>query len=210
MNKCNCTLPAIKIAAVYALFGGLWILLSDKLLGVLVTDLGTYAAIQTWKGWLYIAVTALLIFHLIRQSLRNLAEAREELEVNERRYRMATDAAQVGTWEWDVPTGDLILNDQYIRALGYEGKHFPPVLASWEALLHPKDKARVLEALNTHLRGGSYEFESRHRLLTGDGRWKWFMARGRVFLRGNDGAPLKAIGVQMPLYDDEERTGEAA
>ncbi|MDD3313774.1 PAS domain-containing protein [Pseudodesulfovibrio sp.] len=210
MEKSKCTLPALKIATIYAIFGGLWILLSDKLLGLMVPDMNTYATIQTWKGWLYIAVTALLIFCLSRRSHRELAAAQKELEVSERRYRMSTDAAQVGTWEWDVPTGDLILNAQYIRTLGYDGDKFPPVLASWEALLHPRDKDRVLDALNAHLRGETEEFESRHRLLAGDGHWKWFIDRGRVFLRDENGAPLKAIGVQMPLHGDNELTGEAA
>jgi len=210
MSQSKFTLPALKIATIYAIFGGLWILLSDKLLGLLVTDLNTYATIQTWKGWLYIVVTALLIFHLSRQSHRKLAEAQNELEISEQRYRMSTDAAQVGTWEWDVPTGDLILNEQYLRTLGYAGENFPPILASWEALIHPKDKTRVFEALNAHLRGETEEFESRHRLLAGDGRWKWFIARGRVFSRSEDGKPLKAIGIQMPLYDEDKMTGEAA
>ena len=195
---------ALKSALIYVIFGGLWILLSDKLLGLLTSDLDTYARLQTWKGWLYIAVTGLLVFLLIRRELSGLAAAHEELTVSEQRYRMATRAARIGTWEWDIPTGDLTLNEEYARPLGYKPGQFPPTLTNWEALIHPDDKPRVLIAVNAHLQGKTEEYATRYRMLTLDGRWIRVLDRGRIFLRAEDGTPLKAVGVQIALDPSDE------
>lgn len=192
-------IAALKTAIIYAIFGGLWILLSDKLLGILVSDLQTYAAIQTYKGWLYILVTALLIYHLTLRGFQDLASSRDDLSASEERYRLAAKAADVGTWEWDIPTGDLILNTQYLEAIGYDKSNFFPTLDNWKALIHPEDTDYVLQALEDHLAGKTKGFSARYRLLSKDEHWQWLQVRGEVFLWDKDGHPLKAVGVQMPL-----------
>jgi len=197
-------LAAFKSALIYVIFGGLWILLSDKLLGLLTTDLGTYAMLQTWKGWLFIAVTGLLVFLLTRRELMEQDKVTRALAISEKRYRMANRAARIGTWEWDIPTGDLILNEQYSRTLGYEPGQFAPTLTNWEALIHPDDKSRVLAAVQAHLRGEIGEYSAQYRLLTRDGHWKRVMDRGQIFLLDDKGEPSKAVGVQISLADQDE------
>ena len=195
-------LAAIKTAIIYAIFGGLWILLSDKLLGIMVTDLNTYAEVQTWKGWLYIVVTALLIYHLTLRGFRELASSREDLSASEERYQMAAKAAGIGTWEWDIPTGDLIVSAEYLAAIGYDRSSFAPFVDNWKALLHPDDKDRVLQSIDDHLAGKTDHFSFRCRLLDKSGEWRWVQERGQVFLRDEDGSPLKAVGVHLHLDAD--------
>jgi PAS domain S-box-containing protein len=50
---------------IYAFFGVLWILLSDRLLFALITDPITLTNIQTAKGWFYVLLTALLLYLLV-------------------------------------------------------------------------------------------------------------------------------------------------
>ena len=56
---------SIKIATVYFLFGILWILLSDKILGMLVRDQTVLTNVSIIKGWFYVWVTALMFYVLI-------------------------------------------------------------------------------------------------------------------------------------------------
>ena len=195
-------IAALKTAIIYAIFGGLWILLSDKLLGIMVSDLQTYASIQTWKGWLYIVVTALLIFHLTLKGFRELASTEEDLSASEERYHMAAKAAGIGTWEWDIPTGDLNVNAEFLDSIGYDRSSFAPFLDNWKALIHPDDKDRVLQAIEDHLEGKTDNFSSRYRLLDKKGDWRWIQNRGQVFLWDNDGRPLKAVGVHVHIDTD--------
>lgn len=70
-----------KIAIIYVIFGGLWILFSDKLILLFVDDVKSMTQIQTYKGWFYVLATGLLLFLLLQKHLKNLQKAKEELSL---------------------------------------------------------------------------------------------------------------------------------
>ncbi len=79
-------LRALRAALAYALLAGLWIVLSDRLLASLVSDPSLNQTLQTAKGWLFVGVTAGLLFVLLRRELRiqqstaaSLSQARGQL-----------------------------------------------------------------------------------------------------------------------------------
>ena len=55
-----------KTIVIYIVFGFAWILFSDKLLGVIITDPSKFSEFQTYKGWFYVLFTAVLLYFLIR------------------------------------------------------------------------------------------------------------------------------------------------
>ena len=57
----------LQIALVYAAAAGLWIFVSDALLERWVPDPGQFALVSAAKGWLFIAVTAVLLYSLLRR-----------------------------------------------------------------------------------------------------------------------------------------------
>ncbi len=57
---------AISISLIYFVFGFLWIFFSDRILFNLIQDDILYAEIQTWKGWIYVLITTLLIYSLLQ------------------------------------------------------------------------------------------------------------------------------------------------
>jgi PAS domain S-box-containing protein len=60
---------ALRIVLIYAALAGLWILISDKVVSWLFNDPGQIILASTIKGWLFVAVTSLLLFGLIRNLL---------------------------------------------------------------------------------------------------------------------------------------------
>lgn len=60
---------ALKICIFYIVIGSLWILLSDRGLELFVNDMERIHILQTYKGWIYILVTGVLLFLVIRNSL---------------------------------------------------------------------------------------------------------------------------------------------
>jgi PAS domain S-box-containing protein len=69
-----------RITALYLIFGLTWILLSDKLLDFLIKDLETLNDVQTYKGFFFIFITALMLFILLREHMKSIRGARELLE----------------------------------------------------------------------------------------------------------------------------------
>lgn len=61
---------ALRIALIYAAAGAVWILLSDKLVAYFIKDMQLITQIQTYKGWGFILLTAILVFLPVRQQLK--------------------------------------------------------------------------------------------------------------------------------------------
>lgn len=78
-NSINPMKIALKIAAIYTVTGCLWILLSDRLLGFFVKDIERLKLLQTYKGWLYIIVTGILVLYMVKRSLSETQEVSNQL-----------------------------------------------------------------------------------------------------------------------------------
>lgn len=69
----------LKVVLVYACFGSLWILLSDKALEFLFQSREQYAWASVVKGWAFIGVTSLLLYGLVRRLVEQSIAASENL-----------------------------------------------------------------------------------------------------------------------------------
>jgi signal transduction histidine kinase len=119
----------LKITAIYAIMGGLWILFSDQLLTALVSDPGTFARLEMLKGWFYVFVTAGLLYVLIRradeaqraseQQHRQMLE--ERVEARTRQLSTLLEVSQNVASTLDLrPLLDLIL-EQLKLVVDYSG-----------------------------------------------------------------------------------------
>jgi len=77
-----------KITLAYLLVGSFWIIFSDKILSLFVEDTSITQA-QTFKGWFYVTVTALLFYFFIKKHLTKLREA-EKILANHKRMLETT------------------------------------------------------------------------------------------------------------------------
>jgi PAS domain S-box-containing protein len=75
----------LKIAGLYLLIGGLWILFSDRLAAQITSDPALLTTISIYKGWGYVLATALGLYWLIRRQIMALHGGEEQL-------RLITDA----------------------------------------------------------------------------------------------------------------------
>ncbi len=77
-----------RVAAIYALAGALWILFSDRFLARLVVDPGQWIELQTYKGWVFVAVTALLLAWLVTRLVNRLYEKHHQIQCLNRTHRL--------------------------------------------------------------------------------------------------------------------------
>ncbi len=69
---------ALRVALSYVIVGSLWILLSDRLLAVLVSDPHLLTEFQTYKGWVFVLGTALAFYFVMREELARAERAEAE------------------------------------------------------------------------------------------------------------------------------------
>lgn len=93
---------ALRITAIYALAGGAWILFSDELLALFITDPAASLRLQTLKGWLFIALTAALLFQLLTRSLQEIVRASRAAGASEDRFQLLFHGVPVSLWELDL------------------------------------------------------------------------------------------------------------
>lgn len=70
----------LKSAVAYAVFGVVWILVTDQLVFTFVDDTGRAAQFQTLKGWLFVMLSALLVFGLVFAAQRDLRRTNRRLD----------------------------------------------------------------------------------------------------------------------------------
>ena len=78
-DRLNLQRMPLRISVKYMLIGILWILISDKVLLMLVSNKETLANFSMIKGWLYVLVTSLLIYMLVSSALKRVKEAERNL-----------------------------------------------------------------------------------------------------------------------------------
>lgn len=69
-----------NIALAYALFGGIWVFSTDQLVLLYVDDPALISQLQTAKGWIYVALSAVLVYMLVFYSQQELKETNERLD----------------------------------------------------------------------------------------------------------------------------------
>lgn len=139
--------PAIKITGLYLLLGMLWILFSDKALGWFVDDMETMIILQTFKGWFYVAVTALLFFLLIHRSFKRLETAHEALRDAAEHYGYLFRNNPHPMWIYDCERKQIIeVNQAAEKTYGYTGAEF--LQLSLDALHAGDDLENVSQVLD--------------------------------------------------------------
>lgn len=94
-----------RVVGAYAIFASLWILLSDRALELFFPDRASYTAFSTIKGFAFVAVTATLLWLLLRVELGRRARAEEALAQTTAHLQRAQQIAHVGHWAWTAPEG---------------------------------------------------------------------------------------------------------
>ncbi|TDO83397.1 diguanylate cyclase (GGDEF)-like protein [Halanaerobium saccharolyticum] len=71
--------PIKNIVLAYFIFGILWILFSDILAGYMINDLNFYQSFQSIKGIIFIFVTGIFLYFLLKTNLKEITEKEQKL-----------------------------------------------------------------------------------------------------------------------------------
>lgn len=109
------------------------------------------------------------------------------------------DAAGVGIWEYDHLTGHTQWNRYLWDSLAYAPARDGDIPSRWLELLHPADRPLVEGRIQAARTAGNPLDETEFRLRAADGRWVWFLSRGRAMERDASGLPLRTAGIMIDV-----------
>ena len=136
----------------------------------------------------------------LRDSQTSLERAVAQLQQNEERMRLALDAAEIGWWDWNLSTGEMIWSDIIRKLMGFpEGSP-----ASFEVFMnsvHPDDRKTIQGAIAAAVDCG-LTAEVRYRIIWPDKSLHWRCTIGRVFHDGA-GSATRMLGLGMDLDNNK-------
>ncbi len=115
----------LRIITVYTLLSALWIVFSDKLLASLVKDQDAVIRISILKGWLFVIVTAALLYWLIKRYLAQINRHEKALLQNEELLNLTLEMLPVGVWMIDKE-GRIIKGNSAARQIWGGAKYVGP------------------------------------------------------------------------------------
>ena len=147
----------------------------------------------------------------IQAALRScIKEKRPETTIDSHKYLQLEDELKVenalkgtgiGLWDWDLESGEFILNKLWNEVLGYAKEDMPADLDIWEHFAHPDDITEARGKLLKHIKGKTPYYEAEYRMKAKSGRWKWILDRGKVTRRDVDGTALQVTGTHLLITD---------
>lgn len=133
--------------------------------------------------------------------LTQIGERDSALSQSAERLRMALEASQTGTWNWDLTTG-LVSWDEFLhRIYGLKPGEFSGVMEHAMGLIHPEDRAGVEWATKRALEKGR-EFVIDYRIIRPDGTIHYLSSRGKAFL-DEQGKPMRMAGVTLDVTESK-------
>ena len=126
-------------------------------------------------------------------------KAEQALRESEERLRLAQQAARVGTWEWEVPTGTSVWSEMTWHLLGLETDDEPTTVERFISFIHPDDREAALLKVNKVMAEGE-DYYDEFRIVMKSGQIRWLSSKGRL-IRSADGRPERMLGVNMDITE---------
>ncbi len=127
----------------------------------------------------------------------NLVE--EELRRSEEIYALAQRAANIGSWNWDIITGNLRWSALIERMFGFAPGKFGATYEAFLECVHPDDRKYVEDSVNAAVKDNE-DYNIEHRIIWPDGTVRWVSETGDVF-RDENGEPLRMIGIVQDITE---------
>jgi len=137
----------------------------------------------------------------LAQEIEQREQVNEDLRQSESRLARAQLIANIGHWEWNIPTNEAIWSHQIYRILGLVPNSFP---ASFEALLNAvvtEDKKNVSDIFEQIKNSDDERYDFEHTIYHADGTHRFIYQQGEI-VRDSNGKATKLIGT---LQDITER-----
>lgn len=136
-------------------------------------------------------------------------QTEDVLVIQRQKFANILEGTNAGTWDWNVQTGKLELDERWAEIMGYSLKELEPVdINTWIDNVHPDDLPLANGLLDKHFNKETDYYDVEFRQQHKDGRWVWVNARGKVIEWTEDGKPLIMSGTHLDITERKQAEEE--
>ncbi|MEW5857890.1 MAG: response regulator [Cyanobacteriota bacterium] len=133
------------------------------------------------------------------QATEELRQQTERAQLSEEQLRLALEAAHMGTWDWNIQSGRIVLSATTEANFGLTPGSFDGTYQSFLTRIHPQDLELVTLALvRTVEEGADYDIE--YRIIWPDGSVHWIASKGQVYY-DQTGKVIRVNGINMDITE---------
>ncbi|SDH55585.1 sensor domain-containing protein [Propionivibrio dicarboxylicus] len=197
---------ALRVVLIYAVFSSLWILFSDAAVGFMFEDRELMTLVSTLKGWLFVAVTALLLYVLVR-GLINEAMGYAELEQAARREKERTaglleaivDSSSDAIFAKDRDGRYLMISREVCRLVRKEAEQ---IVGRDDTFIFPAEQAEIVRKNDLVAMNGGHVATYEENMTTADGDRIFLATKGP--LRDSDGQIIGVFGISRDITERKQ------
>ncbi|WP_426055249.1 sensor histidine kinase [Janthinobacterium sp. PSPC2-1] len=142
------------------------------------------------------------LYRSIRDMVALLDSRYRALQRSEERVQMATGAASIGIWDWNVSSDALQWDEQMYAQFKADAASSMSPAVIWRAALMPDDVPAAKQALRAAL-GAGQAFTHEYRILWPDGAIRYIKADAVIFRDGR-GQPMRMVGSNYDITAHRE------
>lgn len=141
----------------------------------------------------------------IARDITERKQAKDVLAIQRQRLADILEGTNAGTWDWNVQTGELTLNERWAEIIGYTLKELEPIdVNTWINNVHTDDLPIANALLNKNFNRETNYYDVVFRQPHKDGRWVWINARGKVIEWTDDDKPLRMSGIHIDITNRKQ------
>jgi two-component system sensor histidine kinase UhpB len=194
-------LEEIGLTLLYVLFAALWCIFSDDVLNWATGGPAESPALRTMRGFNFVFTTALVLYLVLRRTIRTRRVAEEALRLSQERFEAAALATTDAIWDLNLDTRVLWWSDGIQKLFGYPADEISSNFEWWRQRVHDDDRDRVLESIRQVVDSGGRTWSGEYRFRRKDGTYAIIVDRGYI-IPDAAGKPARLVG---GLSDISER-----
>jgi PAS domain S-box-containing protein len=133
-----------------------------------------------------------------RRLRRERFHMEDSLKDAETRLRLATEASNIGAWDWNLLTDEVYFSPEWKRQLGYEDHELTNEFSEWESRLHPEDHDRILSDVAAFRADPDKGYDVDYRLRHKDGSYRWIHTQA-MLMHDTTGRALRMLGCHVDI-----------
>ncbi|TXE06605.1 PAS domain S-box protein [Gelidibacter salicanalis] len=144
-------------------------------------------------------------FFSIQTDITKEKEAEQAIYTLTERMTLATKAAKLGIWDWDIVKDTMTWDDRMYELYGIERKEFFSALSDWGNCIHPDDYEKANKDSKDAL-AGIRDYEPEFRVVWPD-KSVHYLKGNAVVICDATGKPVRMIGLNFDITEKKRLEG---